>query len=124
MKIATIVFTTSVLILFLVLSLKNQYTAILPIGFLYLIGAISLFLCNYIGQDLMKISLNIIYPIGFVCSLVVLIASLTWFTGNTFIETVKAAFLNRKDFISMTDPYIIANVVTYLLLLKRVLLPN
>ena len=119
MKAATTVFIISIILVFILLALKNQYVALLPIMFLYIIAIISLLFLNYIGSTFLKLHIYYVYPVSFLLSLLILVASLTWLSGNTFADTFKATFFNRKDIFSMADPYIIANVLTYIFILKR-----
>src|SRR5690606_6549846 len=118
MKVAVTVFTISIILVFALTAFRNQYAAFLPILFLYIIATISLLFLNYIGWVFLRVNISVVYPFSFVLSLLILVGALTWLSGNTFIDTVKSFFLKRKDIFSMADPYIIANVVTYILLLK------
>lgn len=119
MKVATTVFLISIILAFVITAFKNQYAGLLPIIFIYIIATIGLFILNYIGSTVLKFNIFIVYPFSFLLSLLFLVSAITWLSGNSLMDTIKTTFLNRRDFISMADPYIIGNILTYILLLKR-----
>lgn len=118
MKVTTIAFIISVIILFAVLMIKNQYGAFLPLSFLYLIAFVTLLFVNFIGY-LLDFHLSITYPFGFFLSLIALVVAISWFSDNPFTQTLKATFLNRKDIVSMADPYIVGNLIAYMIVLSK-----
>ena len=109
----------SIILLFAVAVFKNQYVAFLPLMSLYLVGFVTLLFINYVGGHHFKLNLSIAYPFSFALSLIALVGATSWFSGNTFTETLRVTFLNRKDFVSMIDPYVLGNLITYLLLLGK-----
>ncbi len=109
----------SIILLFAVVVIKKQYVAFLPLMSLYLVGFVTLLFINYVGGHLFKLKLSIAYPFSFALSLIALVGATSWFSGNTFTETLRVTFLNRKDFVSMVDPYVLGNLITYLVLLGK-----
>ncbi len=118
-KVTASAFLIAIVILFLVISLKNQYAAMFPILFLYSITSIALLAFNYLGCRLMGINLNTVYPVSIVFSLFVFVGLLAWTSGNTLSETIKVLFIRRKNIVSMIDPLILGNIIVYIMLLKR-----
>jgi len=121
MRIAISVLFLSAFVLFLSFIRENEYSAMVPMMFLYSLSTIALLLGIYLGRKL-KIGLKLLYPISFIFSLIVLILSVSWLSENPIIETGKSIFLDRKDITAMSDPYIIANLITYILLITRTLI--
>ena len=119
-KITTIAFSIAIILLFILLLWLGKMASFLPIGLLYLIAFVGMFFLHYIGQEILKIRLPIVFPIVFFISLLLLTTSLAWFSGNSIIESVQSIFFNRKDIFTIADPYILGNAIVYVLLLKRV----
>ena len=119
LRITTIAFLIAVAVLFCLLLWLDKLAGFLPIGFLYLIASTGMLLALYVSVYLLRINLNLAFPAAFVACLLLLIGALSWLNGNDFTETLRSAFLGRKDFFSMLDPYIIGHVVVYVMLLRK-----
>lgn len=107
-------FLTSVLLLGLLLLCKDSFSAFAPLFVLYMIGFAVIAFINCIGL-LLGLSTRIVYPISFALSLFAWFGALSWLSGNSYLETLQTVFWNRKDVFSMADPYIIGNIVSYLM---------
>ncbi len=91
----------------------------MPIAFLYLIASIGMLVLLYVGQSFLKMNVNLLFPIASIACLLLLLFALSGLNGNTFSETLKSSVLDRKDFFSMLDPYILGHIATYIMLLRQ-----
>lgn len=117
-RVSVQVFLISIITIFLILAIKNQFAAIVPVILLYLTAVLGLLVFNYIGHGLLKINFKIVYPVAFIISFFILVEAISLLSGNPFLRTLEKLVMDRKDFFSIADPYILANGVVYLLLSK------
>ena len=124
MIIVSTVFVISMVLVFIILAFTHALVAILPIMYLYFITTIvGLLPLNYIGTTICKAKITIVYPISFALSLLILPGTLTYLGGGSFMDALIGVFCNRLNIFAMSDPYIIANVITYILVVRGVSRP-
>lgn len=127
MIIVSAVFAITMILVFVLLAFTHGLAAFLPVMYFYFITTIvGLLPLNYIGTTICKAKITIVYPISFALSFLILAGTISWLSGNTFTNVLIDVFSNRNNIfsLSLSDPYIIANVITYILVVRGVSRPS
>ena len=119
MRTSILAFVISVFMLYGVIVVKDWFAVFLPVLLLYLLSFVALITVVYIGTRVFKLNFRFIFPLGVVLSLFVFLAVTSWLSGNNFVQTTINSFLNRVEGISMVDPWILGNLIAYILSFVR-----
>lgn len=118
-KLSFIVFLASIGFLLLVFILvKDSYVMFIPICVLYFLSAFTLLILNYLSNNILQWNIRYFYILNALLSILSLPFFLGWLRGSDYGVTFVDMLTSRKEFFSIFDPYTLACILTYILIIK------
>jgi hypothetical protein len=116
MLVARIVFGSfwiSIVLLFLLGAIEGNYAPLFAVLFIYLFCYAMQVVLLFVGGKLTKGHISLVYLISCLMALFSMALFIAWLSGNSVNEVVRGLMFNRKDGLTLAEPYLIASILSY-----------